>query len=71
MSDMLTEPANEYKTVELPAPKKLKTKDGSIFSQDFSRKHFFNYLMHSTPPRAEMIYETPPREQVNKMDELD
>ncbi|CAM0950456.1 unnamed protein product [Alopecurus aequalis] len=52
-------PNNEHNVVELPAPKKLKTKDGSISSEDFSRKHYFNYLMHSTPRRAEIIHGSP------------
>ncbi|CAM0955422.1 unnamed protein product [Alopecurus aequalis] len=64
-------PNNEHNIVELPAPKKLKTKDGSISTQDFSTKYLFNYLIQSTPPRAEMIHESPSGERVNKMDLLD
>ncbi|CAM0957797.1 unnamed protein product [Alopecurus aequalis] len=64
-------PNNEHNVVELPAPEKLKTKDGSISSEDFSTKHFFNYLIHSTTPRAEMTHGSPSGERVNKMYLLD
>ena len=64
-------PNNEHNVVEVPAPKKIKTKDGSISSQDFTRKYLFNYLIHTTPLRAEMIHGPPSGERVNKMDLLD
>ena len=58
MSDMLTEPANGYKTIELPT-KKTQDRRWLNFFPRFLTETFFNYQMHGTTPKVEMINETP------------